>query len=265
MTTEPVQSAAKRLLAAYSTRSPIDPITADFPDTDLSVAYDIARTQVQQWQADGDIIKGHKVGLASAAIQRQMGVSQPDFGHLTASMFHLEHDPIPADLFIQPRIEPETAFVLSRSLIGPGVTIADAVRAVDFVLPALEVVDSRVRDWKIGIFDTIADNASSGGVVLGSRPVRLDAVDLRLLGCTLHINSELVATGAGGAVLGSPLNSLVWLANTVGPLGVALEPGHVILPGSMTKAFPVSPGDTAVATMHGLGTVCAVFASEETR
>ena len=263
MTSEPVQSASKRLLAAYTTRSPIEPIALEFSDADLSVAYEIARTQVQQWEADGDVVKGHKVGLASAAIQRQMGVNQPDFGHLTASMFHLEHHAIPAELFIQPRIEPETAFVLGRTLKGPGVTIADAVRAVDFVLPALEIVDSRVRDWKIGIFDTIADNASSGGVILGSRPVRLDAVDLRLLGCTLHVNSELVATGAGGAVLGSPLNSLVWLANTVGPLGVALEPGHVILPGSTTRAFPVSPGDTVVAAMHGLGTVSAVFAHEE--
>ena len=167
--------------------------------------------------------------------------------------------PIPAATYIQPRIEPETAFVLGRPLTGPGVTIADAVRAVEFVLPALEIVDSRIRDWKIGIFDTIADNASSGGVVLGSRPVLLRDVDLRLTGCTLHINGELVATGAGGAVLGSPLNSLVWLANTVGPLGVTLEPGHVVLPGSMTKAFPISPGDSIVANMSGLGSVSAIL------
>lgn len=262
MTSESVLAAAKRLLTAYSTGVAVDPLTPDFPDADLSVAYEIARAQVEQWQADGDVVKGHKVGLASLAIQRQMGVNQPDFGHLTASMFHLENHPIPAASFLQPRIEPETAFVLGRALKGPGVTVAEAVRAVDFVLPALEVVDSRIKDWKIGIFDTIADNASSGGVVLGSRPVRLDDIDLRLTGCTLHVNGQLVATGAGGAVLGSPLNALVWLANTVGPLGVTLEPGHIILPGSMTRAFSVSPGDTVVATMHGLGSVSAVFAAE---
>ncbi|MBC2644652.1 MULTISPECIES: 2-keto-4-pentenoate hydratase [unclassified Rhodococcus (in: high G+C Gram-positive bacteria)] len=259
MSSDQVQGAAQRLLEAYRSGTPIDPLTPEFAPAELSTAYRIAQAQVEQWEKDGDSVKGHKVGLASAAIQRQMGVDQPDFGHLTASMFHLEHQPIPAATYIQPRIEPETAFVLGRPLTGPGVTIADAVRAVEFVLPALEIVDSRIRDWKIGIFDTIADNASSGGVVLGSRPVLLRDVDLRLTGCTLHINGELVATGAGGAVLGSPLNSLVWLANTVGPLGVTLEPGHVVLPGSMTKAFPISPGDSIVANMSGLGSVSAIL------
>ncbi|PBC51716.1 2-keto-4-pentenoate hydratase [Rhodococcus sp. ACPA1] len=259
MSSDQVQGAAQRLLEAYRSGTPIDPLTPEFAPAELSTAYRIAQAQVEQWEKDGDTVKGHKVGLASAAIQRQMGVDQPDFGHLTASMFHLEHQPIPAATYIQPRIEPETAFVLGRPLTGPGVTIADAVRAVEFVLPALEIVDSRIRDWKIGIFDTIADNASSGGVVLGSRPVLLRDVDLRLTGCTLHINGELVATGAGGAVLGSPLNSLVWLANTVGPLGVTLEPGHVVLPGSMTKAFPISPGDSIVANMSGLGSVSAIL------
>lgn len=263
MSSESIATAAKSLLTAYQTGVPVDPLTGDFPGADLSVAYAIARAQVEQWEADGDVIKGHKVGLASLAIQRQMGVDQPDFGHLTASMFHLEHHPIPAEKFIQPRIEPETAFVLSRPLRGPGVTVVEAVRAVDFVLPALEIVDSRIKDWKIGIFDTVADNASSGGVVLGSRPVCLDDVDLRLAGCTLHVNGELVATGAGGAVLGSPLSALVWLANTVGPLGVTLEPGHVILPGSMTKAFTVKPGDSVVSTVAGLGSVTADFAADE--
>lgn len=260
MSSEEVLSAARQLLGVYGSGVPIEPLTPRFANSDLSVAYEIARAQVGQWEADGDSVKGHKVGLASLAIQRQMGVDQPDFGHLTASMFHLEHHPIPADVFIQPRIEPETAFILGKPLRGPGVTIAEAVQAVDAVLPALEVVDSRIRDWQIGIFDTIADNASSGGVILGSRPVRLGDIDLRLAGCTLHINGDLVATGAGGAVLGSPLNSLVWLANTVGSLGVTLEPGHVILPGSMTRAFPVAPGDTVVAAIHGLGSVTAVFA-----
>ncbi|OUS88657.1 2-keto-4-pentenoate hydratase [Rhodococcus pseudokoreensis] len=263
MSTDEVQGAAQRLLEAYRSGTPIDPLTPQFAKAELSTAYRIAQAQVEQWEKDGDAVKGHKVGLASAAIQRQMGVDQPDFGHLTASMFHLEHHPIPASSYIQPRIEPETAFVLGRPLTGPGVTIADAVRAVDFVLPALEIVDSRIRDWKIGIFDTIADNASSGGVVLGSRPVLLRDLDLRLSGCTLHINGDLVATGAGGAVLGSPLNSLVWLANTVGPLGVTLEPGHVVLPGSMTKAFPISPGDSIVANINGLGSVSAILGKRE--
>lgn len=257
------RKAADQLLEAYRSGEPIDPLSPDFPDAALDLAYRIQQLQVEQWVLAGDAIKGHKVGLASRAIQRQMGVAQPDFGHLTAGMFHLEHLPIPAAGFIQPRIEPEVAFVLGRPLSGPGVTIAEAIRAVDFVLPALEIVDSRIRDWKIGIFDTIADNASSGGVILGSRPVTPAEVDLRLTGCTLHIGGELVATGAGGAVLGSPLNSLVWLANTLGALGVTLEPGHVVLPGSMTRAFPIAAGDSIVATIGGIGTVTAVFGGKD--
>jgi 2-keto-4-pentenoate hydratase len=254
-----IQKAADAVLASYRTREPVDPLTPQFADAPLSVAYEIALAQVRAWEKAGDTVKGHKVGLASRAIQRQMRVAQPDFGHLTMSMFHLEHQPIPAETYIQPRIEPEVAFVLARPLRGPGVTIAEAAAAVDFTLPALEIVDSRIRDWNIGIFDTVADNASSGGVVLGSRPVRLNDVDLRLAGCNLYVNGTLVATGAGGAVLGSPLNALVWLANTVGPLGVTLEPGHVVLPGSMTGAVPVAPGDTVVAEIAGLGTVTALL------
>ncbi|WLP88762.1 2-keto-4-pentenoate hydratase [Gordonia sp. NB41Y] len=256
---DPIREAADALLGAYRSMTPIDPLTPQFTDAPLSAAYEIALAQVQDWEKNGDTVKGHKVGLASRAMQRQMGVDQPDFGHLTASMFHLENAPIPVGTFIQPRIEPEVAFVLSRPLRGPGVTIAEAAAAVEFVLPALEIVDSRITDWKIGIFDTIADNASSGGVVLGSKPSSLADVDLRLAGCNLHVNGDLVATGAGGAVLGSPLNALVWLANTVGPLGVTLEPGHVVLPGSMTRAVPIRPGDTVVATIAGLGSVTAVM------
>ena len=131
------------------------------------------------------------------------------------------------------------------------------------MVPALEIVDSRIKDWKISIVDTVADNASSGGVVLGSRPTSLSSVDLRLAGCTLHANGGLAATGAGGAVLGSPLNALVWLANTVGPLGIDLEPGHVVLPGSMTRAIPLNQGDTVVSTVAGLGSVTAVFGKKE--
>lgn len=259
MSTDEIQSAADDLLAAYRTKTPIDPLTPRFVDAPLSVAYEIALTQVQAWEKDGDVVKGHKVGLASRAMQKQAGVDQPDFGHLTASMFHLEHQPIDPDTYMQPRIEPEAAFVLGRPLRGPGVTVAEAAAAVHFVLPALEIVDSRIRDWKIGIFDTVADNASSGGVVLGSRPTKLADVDLRLSGCNLEVDGEVVATGAGGAVLGSPLNALVWLANTVGPLGVTLEPGHVVLPGSVTKAVPITAGNSIVATFAGLGSVTALL------
>jgi 2-keto-4-pentenoate hydratase len=260
-----IADAAGRLLRAYEKRTPIDPLIGDFPDAAIIDAYRIQQHQVQHWVETGDIVKGHKVGLASLAMQQQMGVHQPDYGHLTASMFHLEHLPIDASRYLQPRIEPEIAFVLGRPLRGPGVTAAEAMRAVDYVMPALEIVDSRIRDWRIGIVDTIADNASSGGVVLGSKPTRIDALDLRTVGCIFRIGTAIVGTGAGGAVLGSPINALVWLANTVGPLGVSLDAGHVVLPGSMTRAEPVRPGDVITADMGPLGSVTAVLAEEKKR
>ncbi|MFG1965347.1 2-keto-4-pentenoate hydratase [Nonomuraea sp. NPDC049028] len=257
-----VEKAAADLLAAYRTGDPIQPLTTIYPELSVADAYAIQRHQIDALVADGAVVKGHKVGLTSAAMRRQLGVDQPDYGHLLDSMFHLDGAPIDTRRFLQPRIEPEIAFVLKRPLSGPGVTTAEAVAAVDFLLPALEIIDSRIADWRITLADTIADNASSGGVVLGTRPVRLETVDLALAGCLLHRNGDLVQTGAGGAVLGSPLNALVWLANTLGEQGVALEAGHVVLPGSITVAIPVTAGDIVSATFAGIGTVTARFQEE---
>jgi 2-keto-4-pentenoate hydratase len=252
--------AADRLLEAYRTKVAVEPLVEKYEGLAMADSYEIQLLQIRQRLAAGAVVKGHKVGLTSAAMQRQMGVDQPDFGHLLDDMFYLEHLPIPTASFLQPRVEPEVAFVLKRPLQGPGVTAAEAIAAVDFVLPSLELIDSRIRDWKIGILDTIADNASSGGVILGSTPTAIGEADLRLGGATLHLNGELVATGAGGAVLGSPVSSLVWLANTLGLLGVRLEAGHVVLPGSVTASIPVAAGDVATATFAGLGSVTARFA-----
>ena len=256
---------AEMLLGAYASRKPVEPLTEQYDDLTVEDAYEIQLLQVGRWVAAGARVKGHKVGLTSAAMQRQLGVDRPDYGHLLDGMFWPEHEPIPVSRFLQPRVEPETAFVLAKPLRGPGVTVADAIAAVGFVLPALELIDSRIRDWKIGLADTIADNASSGGVILGSSPTTLSAVDLRLAGCNLHKNGELAGTGASGAVLGSPVKALAWLANTVGARGVELEAGQVILPGSVTASIPVGPGDTMTATFAGLGRVTARFAAEEAR
>jgi 2-keto-4-pentenoate hydratase len=254
--------AADLLGAAYATGTPIDPLVERYPDMDLDDSYAIQVLQLTRRLEAGARLVGHKVGLTSEAMRRQMGVDQPDFGYLLDGMFHLESLPIPMAGFLQPRMEPEVAFVLGRPLRGPGVTVAEAVRAVDFVLPALEIIDSRIRDWRIGILDTVADNASSGGVVLGGRPVPLDALDLRTSGCLLHCNGELVASGVGAAVLGSPLSSLVWLANTLGARGAGLEAGHVVLPGSITASVRVVAGDTFSATFAGIGSVTACFGPE---
>lgn len=254
---------AQELFDAYESKAAVEPLISRFPDMQIADSYEIQLLQIRSRLAAGRTIVGHKVGLTSLAMQRALGVDQPDYGHITDDMVFLEHLPIPVDAYIQPRVEPEVAFVLKRALKGPGVTVAEAIAAVDFVLPALEIIDSRIIDWKIGIFDTIADNASSGGIVLGSTPVDLRDVDLRLSGCNLFRNGEVVATGAGGAVMGSPITSLVWLANTVGALGITLEPGHIVLPGSQTKMFPVAPGDTYTAQYAGVGSVTARFTSTQ--
>lgn len=249
------------LLEAYRTHRPIIPLVETYPSLTIEDAYQIQLIQVGEWLADGHRVLGRKVGLTSPAMQAQMRVTQPDFGHLMDDMFFAEHVPIAADRFLQPRAEPEIAFVLGRDLAGPGVTVAAAAAAVEFVLPALEIIDSRIVDWRIGIVDTIADNASSGGVVLGSTARGIGEVDLRLGGCVLHRNGEIAGTGAGGAVLGSPLNSLAWLANTIGARGEGLHAGQVILPGSITASIPFGPGDVITAAFAGLGSVTATIAA----
>lgn len=249
---------AESLLTARLTRSPVEPLTPAYPDLTLTDAYGIQLLQVHQRLAQGARVKGHKVGLTSLTAQRRMGVGQPDYGHLFDDMFHLERQPIPIGRFIAPRVEPEVAFVLRRPLRGPGVTVAEVACAVDFVLPALEIVDSRISGWRVGILDTVADNASAGGVVLGGRSTTLSDVDLRLGGCNLYLNGEVTATGAGGCVLGSPLNALVWLVNA---LGVPLSAGHVVIPGAITASVAVGAGDVVTAVFAGMGSVTARFAN----
>jgi 2-keto-4-pentenoate hydratase len=252
---------AALLGAAYLTWVPVEPLTGAYPGLTVADAVEIQLLQIHRRVAAGARVRGHKVGLTSLAMQRQMGVSEPDYGHLLDDMFWPEHEPIPVAGFLQPRVEPEVAFVLARPLCGPGVTADQAAAAVDVVLPALELIDSRIRDWRIGLLDTIADNASSGGVVLGTTPARLDALDLTGMACQLHRNGELAGQGTGDAVLGSPLNSLAWLANTLAARGTGLAAGHVVLPGSITASIPVAGGDTVTATFTGLGAVTARFAA----
>ncbi len=254
--------AAQLLLQAYAQGKPIAPLSQTFPEIDLEDAYAIQLEQIDAWKKTGKNVIGHKVGLTSLAVQKQLGVNQPDFGHLTDDMFYLSGAPIPVGAFLQPRVEPEIAFVLKKSLKGPNVTVAEAIQAVDYVVASLEIVDSRIADWKITLTDTVADNASSGGVVLGTKPMKLDDVDLRTLGAILYKNGQIQQTGAGASVLGSPITALVWLANTLGRLGTTLEAGEVVIPGAITPRVPAAPGDTITAVFAGLGSVTAQFAQE---
>jgi 2-keto-4-pentenoate hydratase len=251
---------AEGLLEAYATRQPVRPLTESHPGLQLEDAYRVQLHQVERWKQQGRVVAGYKVGLTSLAMQRQLGVDQPDFGHLFRDMI-LDGASIDAGAFISPRIEPEISFVLKHDLRGPGLSTADVIGAVDYAIASLEIIDSRIADWKIKLSDTIADNASSGALVLGTRPVRLDVADLGLAGCVLVKNGEVVATGAGAAVLGHPINGVRWLANMLGSLGQTLEAGSVVMAGSITAAVPVAPGDTITATFAHLGSVSARFAA----
>jgi 2-keto-4-pentenoate hydratase len=253
------QEAAQALANAERTRVPIPPLTATYPFLDVTDAYEIQLLAARGRLAAGGRVRGHKVGLSSRAMQKMLGVDEPDYGQLFDDMFVLEGSAVPAARWCAPRIEPEVAFVLRSPLAGPGVTVADALRAVEFVVPALEIIDSRVRDWQIRLPDTIADNASSAAVVLGGVATPLAGLDLRTIGCVLRMNGEVVETGAAGAVLGNPVTALAWLANKVAGGGVTLEAGQVVLPGSCTRAVPVTAGDTVWADFDGLGSVSVTF------
>jgi 2-keto-4-pentenoate hydratase len=251
---------ADKLMAAQRDRVPIDPLTTTCPGFDVVDAYEIQLINVRRRIGAGGTIRGHKVGLSARAMQQMMGVNEPDYGHLLDDMFVFETDRVSADTLCQPRVEVEVAFVLGAPLSGPGSTVADVLAATAFVVPAIEIIDSRIRDWKIRLPDTVADNASSGLVVLGGRRSAVEGTDLRTLGAVLRRNGEIAETGAAGAVLGNPATAVAWLANKVHAFGVELEAGHIVMPGSCTRAIDVRAGDVVRADFDVLGHVAVSFA-----
>lgn len=255
MVTEDVREGlAESLYEAHRTAEPIDRPTATH---DLSVedAYGIQSRLVERRVADGATVVGHKVGLTSRAIQDQLGVDDPDFGRLLDTMF-VEGRTIPAADLIAPRVEPEIGFVVGEPL-EPPVTYLDVLEATRGVVPVLEVIDSRVRDWDIRIQDTIADNASSALYVAGETVSTVEDTDLSLEGVKLHRNGELAASGVGAAVLDHPARSVAWLANTLADLDERLEAGHLVLSGSITPAIDVEAGDALTAEFTSIGSVTA--------
>jgi 2-keto-4-pentenoate hydratase len=252
-------AAGGALFTAEDTQSPIAPLREQWPGIDVEDAYEIQLGNIRRKTAAGRTIRGHKVGLSARAMQRMLGVDEPDYGHLLDDMVLSEGSTIATTELCQPRIEVEVAFVLSRTLEGPGISAADVMRATDFVVPALEIIDSRIRDWKITLCDTIADNASSARVVLGGRPTSLNKVDPRTIGAVLRRDGVVVGTGASGAVLGNPITAVAWLANKVASFGVALEAGQVVMPGSCTKAFDAVADTHFCAEFDTLGPVEVMF------
>jgi 2-oxopent-4-enoate/cis-2-oxohex-4-enoate hydratase len=245
------------LYTALTTRQVLEPLTNRHADITIEDAYHIQQRMLSRRLAAGEKVVGKKIGVTSAAVMNLLGVRQPDFGYMLDGMIYNEGESIPMDTLIQPKAEGEIAFVMKHDLMGPGVTAADVLAATEGVMTCFEIVDSRIRDWKIKIQDTVSDNASCGVFVLGDRLVDPREVDLATCGMVLEKNGEISCTGAGAATLGNPVNAMVWLTNTLGRLGIPLKAGEVVLSGSLGPMIPVKAGDSLRCNIGGIG-ACSV-------
>ncbi len=256
---ERISALAARLAEAERTGRGTTPLTAEVPDLTVEEAYHVQLTNIDQKVKAGQRIVGKKIGLTSLAMQKLLGVDSPDYGHLLDSMVVENRGDISFSRVMQPKVEGEIAFVLKKDLLGPRVTTLDVIEATDYIVPALEIVDSRVADWKIKLPDTIADNASSGLYVLGGKPVKVEDVDLTQIGMVLYRNGQMVNTGVGAAALGNPAACVAWLANALFKFGIVLKAGEVILSGALSAAVNAEPGDTFTAKFAHLGEASVNF------
>jgi len=250
---------AADLAQAERSREPIVPLTAAYPDIDIVDAYEIQLINIRQRVAEGARVLGHKVGLSSKAMQQMMGVDEPDYGHLLDEMQVFEDTPVQAGRYLYPRVEVEVGFILADDLPGADCTEDDVLAATEALIPSIELIDTRIIDWKIKLCDTIADNASSAGFVLGEARVSPADVDVQMIEAVLTRNGDLVAEGRSDAVLGNPVTAVAWLARKVESFGVRLKKGDIVLPGSCTRAIDVRAGDEFVADFAGLGAVRLSF------
>jgi 2-keto-4-pentenoate hydratase len=261
MKTDIYERIAFNLREAQRNKSPIPPIRDEISDLGVDGAYKIQTINTHHYQNEGKRLCGRKIGLTSKSVQDQLGVSEPDYGVLFSYMALTDDETICAGDVLQPKVEAEVAFVLRRDLDMLEPHIADVIRATEFVLPAIEVVGSRIEKWNIGLLDTIADNASSGLFVLGGQPTKLDGLDLRLCRMVMEKQGLEVSTGSGAACLGNPINAVVWLARKMVLLGTPLRAGEVIMSGALGPMASANPGDSFEARLEGLGSVRVRFSS----
>ena len=252
-----IEQLGDSLFEALRANTVIDPISDKYPEMTIEHAYQVQKRMTDRRVADGETIVGKKIGVTSRAVMNMLGVYQPDFGYMTDRMIVNEGETIAMSRMIQPKAEGEIAFLLKKDLMGPGLTNADILAATEAVIPCFEIVDSRIRDWKIKIQDTVADNASCGLFVLGDNAVSPRKVDLSTCGMVLEKNGEIIGTGAGAAALGSPVNAVTWLVNTLGRLGIGMKAGEVILSGALAAMSPAKAGDNFRVSIGGLGN-CSV-------
>jgi len=250
---------AKELLNAEETRKEVSPLTERDPSLTVEDAYQIQLETVKLKNEQGRTVIGKKVGLTSVAMQKMLNVDEPDYGHLFDDMQIENASTIDTADMIAPKVEAEIGFILSEDLVGPNVTYLDVLMATKYVVPTLEIIDSRIVDWKIKLIDTVADNGSSAKVVLGDRQTGLENTDLRAAGMALYKNEELIATGSGAAALGHPAEAVAWLANKLHEFGITLKKDELILPGALSGAMAVTAGDNVKADFGSLGSVSVTF------
>ena len=260
MTPALIEQLGDELYQALTQRQVLEPLTNRHADITIEDAYAIQQKMLARRLAAGEKVVGKKIGVTSQAVMNMLGVFQPDFGWLTDGMVFNEGEAVPANTLIQPKAEGEIAFLLKKDLMGPGISNADVLAATECVMPCFEIVDSRIRDWKIKIQDTVADNASCGVFVLGDCAVDPRRIDLSTCGMVMEKNGDIIATGAGAAALGSPVNAVAWLANTLGRLGIGLKAGEIILSGALAAMAPAKAGDNFRMSIGGLGSCSVKFA-----
>jgi len=254
-----IKKAADALYEAEAGAYQIAMISQENPDMTVEDAYAIQLKNIERRLAEGEKLVGMKIGLTSKGMQQLLGVDVPDYGHLTDKMLLLEGQPCQTAELNQPKVEGELAFCLKKTLKGPGLTIADVYDATEYVVPALEIVDSRIKDWKIKLVDTIADNGSSARLVVGSRMTPIENVDMRLTGMNLEKNGELVNSGTTAEVWGNPAAAVAWLGNALSAYDIELKAGSIVLAGALTAALPAQAGDCFTASFTGMGSVSVKF------
>ncbi len=254
-----IEEAADLLYAAHTGQAPIGPVTERFPGLDVADAYAIQQVNLSRRLGEGRTLVGHKIEVTSEPVQTLLGVDEPDFGYILDDMVLDNGSAAPTARFCAPRVEPEVAFLLRQPLRGPGVTVDDVRTATEAVAVALEIVDSRIAGWKLTLPDTVADNASSGAVVLGDWVPYGDGLDLANTRASLWLNGTEIDSGVGSAVMGDPAVAIAWMANALAPFGTEILPGQFVMSGSFTTAAFVRPGYRAATTISGLGTVSLGF------
>jgi 2-keto-4-pentenoate hydratase len=254
-----IDQIADTLLEAERSKQAVPPLTQQYTDLNVTDAYNVQLEVLQRKLSEGRTVIGKKVGLTSVAMQKMLGVDEPDYGHLLDDMKVENGAKVKVSNLLSPKIEAEIGFVLGEDLKGPNVTFLDVLMATKYVVPTLEIIDSRIADWKIGLVDTVADNGSSAMVVVGDETEEIDGIDLRSVGMILSKNGEMIATGSGAAALGHPAHAIAWLANKLHEFGITLKAGELILPGALSAAIAVGKGDTVTAQFGPVGSVSVIF------